>query len=190
MKTEHISYVEQRLGYTFKEKELLIRALTRKAFAQEQNQNCQDQEVYRIYGDAVLKLILVEMLIEKGYDSRKLITNKKSELENRENLAKMFQQIGITSFIRLGRGEQKQGISTQSSVLGETFEALVAAVHIDTQSYETTKKLFINLFNKAALEDSKKKASNKDSELDEISKIWMRYNICETCPFLNIEVCR
>ena len=56
--------------------------------------------------------------------------------------------------------------------------------------YYIRDKLLINLFNKAALEDSKKKASNKDSELDEISKIWMRYNICETCPFLNIEVCR
>ncbi|MBV6626225.1 MAG: hypothetical protein KI793_25380 [Rivularia sp. (in: Bacteria)] len=184
MKAEHISSVEQRLGYTFKNKDLLVQALTRKAFALEQkqqNQNCEDQEVFRILGDAVLKAILVEMLINKGYDSRESITNKKSDLEKRENLGNMFQEIGITPFIRFGIGEQKQGIYTQSSVLGETFEALVAAVHLDTQSYETTKGLFINLFSKAALEDSEKKPSNKDSELDEMSKMWMRYNICETC---------
>lgn len=158
MKFEHISVVEQRLGYTFKDKDLLVRALTRKAFAQEQKQkgqNCEDQEVFRIYGDAVLKAILVEMLIEQGYDSREKITNKKSDLEKRENLGKMFQEMGIASFIRFGIGEQKQGISKQSSVLGETFEALVAAVYVDTRSYETTKRLFINLFNKAGVADSK-----------------------------------
>lgn len=184
MKFEHISVVEQRLGYTFKYKPLLVRALTRKAFAQEQKQrgqNCEDQEVYRILGDAVLKAILVEMLIEKGYDSRESITNKKSDLEKRENLAKIFQQMGIAPFIRFGIGEQKQGISKQSSVLGETFEALVAAVHIDTQNYETTKKLFINLFNKAVVADSNKKSSNKESQVDEISKMWMLFNVCETC---------
>lgn len=187
MKAQDISYVEQRLGYTFNNEDFLIRALTRKAFAQEQRQqgkNCEDQEVYRILGDAVLKAILVEMLIEKGCDSRESITNNKSDLEKRENLGKMFQEMGIASFIRFGKGERKQEISKQFSVLGETFEALVAAVHIDTQSYETTKRLFINLFNKAAVGDSKKKCSNqskKNSELDEIGKIWMRFNICETC---------
>ncbi len=153
MKLEDISYVEKCLGYPFNNKDLLIRALTRKAFAQEQKQqgqNCEDQEVYRILGDAILKAILVEMLIEEGYDSRESITKKKIALEKRENLAKMFQEIGIASFIRLGKGEKNQEIFKQSSVLGETFEALVAAVHVDTQSYETTKGLFINLFYKAA----------------------------------------
>ncbi len=153
MESEDILYVEQRLDYTFKNKDLLVRALTRKAFALEQMQqgkNCKDQEIYRILGDAVLKAILVEMLIENGFDSRKSITNEKIALEKRENLAKMFQEIGIASFIRLGKGEKNQEIFKQSSVLGETFEALVAAVHVDTQSYETTKGLFINLFHKAA----------------------------------------
>jgi ribonuclease-3 len=69
MKPEDITTVEKRLNYTFKDKNLLIRALTRKAFAQEQKQqgkNCEDQEVYRILGDAVLKAILVEMLIQQA----------------------------------------------------------------------------------------------------------------------------
>lgn len=184
MKPEDIATVEQRLNYLFKDKNLLIRALTRKAFAQEQKQqgqNCEDQEVYRILGDAVLKAILVEMLIQQGYDSRESITNKKIDLENRENLGKMFDGLGIASFIRFGVGEKKQGISSQSSVLGETFEALVAAVHIDGGSYEKTKRFVIDLFSKPILESSKNQASTQSSELDEISKIWMLTNICDTC---------
>ncbi len=189
MKPQDISSVEQRLGYTFNNKDLLIRALTRKAFAQEQKQkgqNCEDQEVYRILGDAVLKAILVEMLIDAGYDSRKSITIKKSDLEKRENLGNMFQEMGITRFIRFDKGEKNLEISNQSSVLGETFEALVAAVHVDTQSYETTKRLFINLFNFAALRDSKKNLLIKTRSGQEISKMWMLFNVCETCAHPDI----
>lgn len=149
MKSEDIALVEKYLGYTFLNKDILIRALTRKAFAQEkrqQGEDCEDQEVYRVLGDAILKAILVELLVENGYNSRESITKKKSELENRESLGDLFRDLDITSFIRLGLGEQKQGISQHSSVLGETFEALIAAVYMDKKSYEATKKLISNLF--------------------------------------------
>jgi ribonuclease-3 len=189
MKTEDIASVEQRLGYTFRNKELLIRALTRKAFAQEQKQqgkNCEDQELYRILGDAVLKAILVEMLIEKGYDSRESITNKKIDLEKRENLGMMLRKLNIVPFIRFGIGEQKQEIANQLSVLGETFEALIAAVHTDGGNYEATKKIIISLFNKLAIENYKPQIYEQDSQPD-ISKVWMLYDVCNMC--FQVDVC-
>ena len=149
MNSKDIAVVEKNLGYTFLIKDLLIRALTRKAFALEKKQqgrNCEDQEIYRVLGDAILKAILVELLIEKGHDSRESITNKKSELEKRESLGNRFRELDIASFIRFGSGEQKQGIAKQSSVLGETFEALVAAVYLDAKNYETTKNWIAELF--------------------------------------------
>jgi ribonuclease III len=81
------------------------------------------------------------MLIQQGYDSRESITNKKIDLEKRESLGKMFEEMGIEPFIRLGIGEKKQRISSQSSVLGETFEAVIAAVHIDSNSLDRIKRL-------------------------------------------------
>jgi dsRNA-specific ribonuclease len=86
------------------------------------------------------------LLIENGHNSRESITNKKSEIEKRESLGNMFRELDIASFIRFGLGEQKQGIAQQSSVLGETFEALVAAVYLDAKNYETTKKWIAKLF--------------------------------------------
>ncbi|MFQ3612525.1 MAG: ribonuclease III domain-containing protein [Cyanobacteriota bacterium] len=190
MKPEDIAVVEKRLNYTFKDKSLLVRALTRKAFAQEQKQqgkSCEDQEVYRILGDAVLKAILVEMLIQHGYDSRESITNKRIDLEKRENLGKMFEGMGIAPFIRLGIGEKKQRISSQSSVLGETFEALVAAVHIDAGNYEKTKKFVIDLFSEPVLESSNHRVSEQKSGLNEISKMWMLTSACDNC--FQVDVC-
>lgn len=195
MKPENIALAEKRLGYTFKNKNLLIRALTRKAFALEQKQQgreCEDQEVYRILGDAVLKAILVEMLIEQGYNSRDAITKKKIDLENRENLGRKLQEIQLVPFIRFGLGEKKEDISKQLSVLGETFEALIAAIHVDGGSYEKTKKLVLKLFNKKisstsiqaapkkAIKNSDKKAI-KDSEVDIFERLWMLSISCGHC---------
>lgn len=190
---DNISSVGQRLGYTFKNQDLLVRALTHKTFAQEQKQrgrNCEDQELYRIYGDAVLKLILVEMLIDEGKNSRGSITEEKSKLENRKNLAQMFQKMQITQFIRFGKGEEKQNISNQYSVLGETFEALIAAIHLDSGSYEITKKVVINLFKETketVVGHSNYQVSNQDSELDEIGNTWIHFNVCNTC--VNSDIC-
>ncbi len=187
MKSEDITFVEQRLGYTFTDKSELIRALTRKAFAQEQKQqgrNCGDQEVYRILGDAILKAILVELLIERGYDSREKITNKKIDLEKRENLGAMLRDMEIAPFIRFGRGEQKQGISKQSSVLGETFEALIAAVHVDAGCYEITKDLIVELFDEQVAIVSAQtvlQESDTDSGINTVQKLWISLNSCGHC---------
>lgn len=184
MEPEDIEFLEQRLNYTFKDKNLLIQALTRKAFAQEQKQrgqNCKDQEIYRILGDAILKASLVEMLIQQGYDSRESITNKKMELEKRESLGRMFEELGLAKFIRLGAGERKQGIQSQASVLGETFEALIAAIHIDTGNYEKTREIIINLFDKPVPEKFINQTSTQSQHLDEIGKTWLQFHMCDTC---------
>jgi hypothetical protein len=90
-------------------------------------------------------------------------------------------------FIRFGVGEKKQGISSQSSVLGETFEALIAAIYLDAGSYEKTKKFVIDLFSESVLENSKNQVSEQSSGLDEISKIWMLTDVCDSC--FQVDVC-
>lgn len=191
MKSEDILTVEKRLRYSFEDKNLLIRALTRKAFAQErkqQGQSCEDQEVYRILGDAVLKAILVEMLIQKGYSSRESISQRKSELENRESLGKLCAELGISPFIRLGIGEKKQNIASHPSVSGETFEALVAAVYLDTESYEKTKQWTIDLFSRLVSQDLKIQLPNQDLHSSQVFRTEMLISWCNHC--FQPDVCR
>ena len=75
--------VEKNIGYSFKDKKFLNRALTRKAYALEQKQRCEDQEVFRTLGDAVL----VDLLIKSGCKTRGEITSKKKRFEREERLA-------------------------------------------------------------------------------------------------------
>ncbi|MFU8767063.1 MAG: ribonuclease III domain-containing protein, partial [Candidatus Methanoperedens sp.] len=106
-----VEEIESALGYYFSDKSLLNRALTRKTFALEekqQNRECEDQEIFRTLGDAVLKLVLVDKLIENGVETRGEITKQKIHLEREENLARISLSFGIGSFINMGIGEKKQ----------------------------------------------------------------------------------
>ncbi|MCZ7400391.1 MAG: hypothetical protein O8C62_12085 [Candidatus Methanoperedens sp.] len=140
--------IEEALGYTFSNKSLLERALTRKAYANElkqQNLECEDQEIYRTLGDAVLKTVLVDWLIESGYKTREDITNRKMELESEEGLAKISRELGIGSSIRLGIGEKKQKADEKQYVLAETLEAIIGAIFLDG-GYDASKETIIKWF--------------------------------------------
>lgn len=140
--------IEETLGYTFKNAAYLDRALTRKAYANEQKQqhkDCEDQEIYRTLGDAVLKLALVDLLIKSGCDTRDDITLKKKDLEREEKLAEIGRNLGIGHAIKLGVGEKKQRADEEPKVLAETVEALIAAIYYDggfEAARETIRKWF------------------------------------------------
>ncbi len=140
--------IEKNLGYSFNNKDLLNRALTRKAFALEQrqkNQACEDQEVFRVLGDAVLKAILVDLLIKAGLKTREEITNRKKDLEREEALARIGQKLSIGPFIKLGVGERKQQADKEPKVLAETLEALIGAIYLDA-GYDKTKDVIAKWF--------------------------------------------
>ena len=140
--------LEEKVGYSFDDKRLLNRALTRKAYALEQkqrNRDCEDQEVFRTLGDAVLKAVLVDLLIKSGCKTRDEITRKKEGLESKNPLAKIGQSLGIGRSIILGVGEAKQEASKEPYVLAETLEALIGAIYLDG-GYNTSKDVITKWF--------------------------------------------
>lgn len=140
--------LEENLGYKFKNKSLLDRALTRKAYALEQhqqNKECEDQEIYRTLGDAVLKAVLIDLLIKSGCSTRGEITSRKKSLEREEGLAEISKRLGVGSFLKMGKGEEKQKAQEEPYVLAETFEAIIGAVYLDG-GFGATKRTIEKLF--------------------------------------------
>lgn len=126
--------MEENINYSFSNKYFLERALTRKAYALEQkqqNKECDDQEIYRTLGDAILKAVLVELLINAGCKTREEITNKKKDLEREEMLAKLARQFNVGDSVKLGVGERRQRAEKEPKVLAETLEALIGAIYLD-----------------------------------------------------------
>jgi ribonuclease-3 len=144
--------LEEKLGYFFFDKRILARSLTRKAYALEQRQKnieCEDQEVYRTLGDAVLKTVLTELLIRSGCTTRQEITTKKIELEREENLARLSASLGIGYVLKLGIGEKQQRADEQPYVLAETLEAVIGGIYFDggfSAARETIRRLFQDVF--------------------------------------------
>lgn len=140
--------IEEPLGYSFRNKYYLNRALTRKAYALEQKQQgkeCDDQEIYRTLGDAVLKTALIDILIKKGYNTREGITDGKKRLEREEGLADISRSIGVGSYLKLGKGEERQKAGEEPYVLAETLEAIIGAVYLDG-GFDAAMKIIIRLF--------------------------------------------
>jgi ribonuclease-3 len=141
--------LENGLGYSFQEKNLLTRALTRKAFALEQKQkkkDCDDQEIFRTLGDAVLKTILVDLLIlRSGCKTRDEITSRKKKLEREEGLVPVSRKLKIGASIRFGKGEVKQKAEEEPYVLAETLEAVFGAIYLDG-GFDASKEVITRLF--------------------------------------------
>jgi ribonuclease-3 len=141
--------LEEAIGYSFNNRNILICALTRKAYANEQKQKknlvCKDQEIFRTLGDAVLKTVLIDLLIESGCTTREEITNRKMELESQEGLAKVGRQLDLGSFILMGAGEKKQKANKKQSVIAETLEALIGAIYLDG-GFDNSKTIIARLF--------------------------------------------
>jgi ribonuclease-3 len=145
---DQIRLIETALGYAFQNKALLQRAMTRKAYALEQSQkgrSCKDQEEYCILGDAVLKLILIDVLRNYGYSDSGAITQQKQQLEKREHLGGMPQAIAIASHLLMNKGEKRQAVEQQTSVRGETLEAVIAAIREDV-GYDITQQVVSSWF--------------------------------------------
>lgn len=140
--------LEEKLGYIFKDKALMYRALTRKAYAIEKKQEgleYKDQEIFRTLGDAVIRLVLVDLLIDSGYNTREDITKKKIELERKETLAKIGEELKLDDYIILGAGEKKQKINREPKTLAETFEALIGAIYNDG-GFDVSKEVIRTIF--------------------------------------------
>lgn len=128
-----IEKLEDKLGYSFRKKNLLIRALTRKD-AIEKNQVAHDfghQEIFSTLGDAILKAGLVHQLIDSGCDTAKKITDEKKEIENRCTLASISKELMIGEFMLMSNGERIQLANEKPTPLAETLEAVIGAIYLD-----------------------------------------------------------
>ncbi|MBN1271258.1 MAG: ribonuclease III [Candidatus Aminicenantes bacterium] len=143
MKTK-LAYLEKRIGYIFKDKNLLIQALTHRSFAYEnQEKNKGDNEVLEFLGDSVLGFILADFLCLRFPDlSEGELSKIKSTAGSTSSLSYFARKIRLDKIILLGKGENRSGGRKKNTILAGSFEALVAALYLDG-GIETARK-FVN----------------------------------------------
>lgn len=124
--------LEERLGYSFTNKDLLWRALTHSSWANEHNAGDAHNERLEFLGDAVLELVISSKLFDLYPDAREgRLTRMRSDLVNEIALAGVAKNLHLDSLLRLARGEENQGGRQRNAVLSDALEAVLGGVYLD-----------------------------------------------------------
>ncbi len=124
--------LESSLGYRFRDRGLLERALAHSSYANEKGTPGADSESLEFLGDAVLSLGVSMMLHEKlkGSPVGELARGR-AFLVSEPNLARKARRLRLGEHLRLGRGEEKGGGRRKDSLLADACEAVLAAIYLD-----------------------------------------------------------
>ena len=149
------SQLEKRLNYTFKDKQLIIEALTHKSDKKPYN-----NERLEFLGDAVLDLIVGEYLFNKFPNSNEGILSKiRASLVNESGFTLLARAIDLGDYIYLSAAEENNNGRNKPSLLSNAFEAVIGAVYPEA-GLDKAKEIAITLL----------EASHPKIDLDSLSK--------------------
>jgi ribonuclease-3 len=121
-----LSRLERQLGYTFKDQELMVLALTHRSFAGRNNERLE------FLGDAILNFVAGEALFDRFPLAREgQLSRLRARLVKGETLAVLARGFDLGEYLRLGSGELKSGGFRRESILADALEALIGAIYLD-----------------------------------------------------------
>lgn len=130
MSLELFGQVEERLGYEFKDRDLLARSFTHRS-ARELT-SCGDYERLEFLGDSVLELTVAHLLSQKHESaSEGELSKMRAALVSEGSLAEIARCLELGRFVRLSWVEQENGGSDRASILSDVVEAVIGAVYLE-----------------------------------------------------------
>lgn len=128
-----LAVLEERLGYRFRDLELLDRALSHKSYAYETDKGAEHYERLEFLGDAVLGLLVSDYLYAAYPTFREgQLSKLRAHVVSERGLTILAQQLDLGRFLLLGRGEEQTGGRQKPSILAAAFEALMAAIYLES----------------------------------------------------------
>lgn len=123
--------IEERLGYAFKNRDLLHQALVHRSYFHEADE-ARHNEPLEFLGDAVLGFLVAERIVRRRPElDEGPMTRLRAELVNTSSLAREAERLGLGEALLLGRGEERTGGRKKASLLADAFEAVVGAMFLD-----------------------------------------------------------
>jgi len=124
--TSPLDRLERRLGHHFKDRDLLLVALTHRSFAGRNNERLE------FLGDAILNFIAGEALFDLFPQAREgQLSRLRARLVKGQTLAVLARGFELGDYLRLGSGELKSGGFRRESILADALEALIGAIYLD-----------------------------------------------------------
>ncbi len=137
---------EKKIGYKFKNRDLLLRAVTHSSYANENRaEKVLDNERLEFLGDSVLGMNTALYLFEKYPNEHEgELTKMRSALVCTTALCERARAINLGDELRLGHGEESGGGRERDSILADAFEAVIGAIYLDSGEEEVRR--FIKRF--------------------------------------------
>lgn len=150
---DNLKQIYEKIGYEFSSPSLVKNALTHSSYANEHG--CADNERLEFLGDSVLSVIVSDRLYKLYKNTNEGILSKmRASLVCEQSLERVARKICLGELILLGKGEERTGGRTRASVVSDAFEALIAAIYLDS-GIESAREWVLNL-----MDDEITKAGN------------------------------
>ena len=129
-----LELLQQRLAYTFRDPQLLVRAVTHPSYLHDHAEETENNQRLEFLGDAVLHLV---------------VSKNRAALSNGAFLSQLARQIGLAACLRLSASEEQTGGRDRAIALGDAFESLVGAIYLDSD-LATTRRIVLALYGSLA----------------------------------------
>ena len=162
-----IAEFENAIGYSFINKSLLKCALTHTSYVNEnKNEGLEDNERLEFFGDAIIEFHVSEYLFRKYNNFPEGdLTRIRASMVCEQSLAQCAKAISLGSYLYMGKGEEASGGRERASITSDAFEALVAAIYLDSGRENTFRFIQSNLL---AVLDNKDLFFDAKTRLQEI----------------------
>ncbi|MBO0719408.1 MAG: ribonuclease III [Blastocatellia bacterium] len=128
-----LAQLENAIGYQFRDRSFLRRALTHRSFANEQpDPRPLHNEALEFLGDAVLEFLISSWLLElHPTHTEGTLSKMRAYAVSAVNLQKHAARLHLGSYLLLNRGEEKTGGRNKMALQVDAYEALIAAIYLD-----------------------------------------------------------
>jgi len=169
-----IAVLENKIGYSFKNKDILREALTHSSYANElraRKQSAQCNERLEFLGDSVLSVVVSEYLFKTYGDLPEgELTQMRAALVQSEALASYSRELSLGEYLYLGHGEEKNNGRERRSTLENAFEALVAAIYLDAgaEGFATVERFVLPIIKRRLKDNIKERRIDAKTELQQL----------------------
>lgn len=131
MNNPNLGLLQESIGYTFANQELLQTALTHRSSLNDPTIK-ESYERLEFLGDAILEMLISSFLFEKYPDKMEgYLTAARSAIVRTESLSQIAKGFNLGSYIRMSKGEESTGGRNNDSTLEDVIESLIGAIYID-----------------------------------------------------------
>ena len=158
--TENFINLEKKINYSFKNKIYLSTALTHSSKSKNNNERLE------YLGDAVINLAISDYLIKNFTDlDEGSLSILRSNLVSRATLSKVASQLGLESYLKIGKSLLNQE-NKKISIYGNAFEAIIGGIYLD-KDFSQAASVVINLLEQEIESLKKNKTKDKKTQLQE-----------------------